>query len=405
MRTPGARALVFFLFAAVASTIAAGTAAASAATSPGWQVSVAVDTPAHDRGVDSVTMESISAPSADDVWAMGWLGSVRGDGPGSAIVEHWNGRGWQRIALPGMTTEYSYLISAVSSTDVWVFNSELKSGGKILQKSAWARWNGKSWAAGTLPMPALDTPGGDIDISAAAAVSPDDIWIGGTITSDFFPNTFTDTPFLASYNGATWHVYQFPGTATSITGISALGPADIWASAGGGQLSNEVNLLLHWNGRSWQPVRLPESLAGAGVDGPGFTGVIAESPHSAWVVGEMPQRAAPWNTVPGAAYWDGTRWTITTAPDVPYTLRSAVPDGSGGFWAAASYAVGGEDLNPPTEIWHYAHSRWSRASVPGLTGWDEVNALAEVPGTGSVWAAGDSLQPSAMPGLIFRYKG
>lgn len=201
---------------------------------------------------------------------------------------------------------------------------------------------GTSWATGTLPVPWI-SPNSEIQVAAALAISPHDIWIGGNILSTYDSTQFSDDPFLASYDGTTWRVWQFPG-GTSVTGISALGPDDVWASVFGGTLSNETNMLLHWTGRTWRQVRLPQALAdgyGTGEDGPGFNAVIAEGPRSVWLVGAVPQGPA-WSgmTAPGAAHWDGTRWTLVTAPTRPSAPWARSP-------CARRYLTAAEASGPP----------------------------------------------------------
>jgi hypothetical protein len=195
-----------------------------------------------------------------------------------------------------------------------------------------ARWNGRSWAVGTLPAPAVTASGVAIEVTAAVAAGPDDIWAGGYAAAEAVPA-----------NG------------------------------------------------DWS---------------------VAESPRSAWVVGEVPLPGHQGGFQgtgdgAGAAYWNGSRWTIAAIGALypqwasPYLLTNAVSDGSGGLWAV-SQVPGGD--SPPTGLRHYAHARWTRVSLPVL-GPDLVSSMAAAPGTGAAWVAAYSQRPGATPGQIFSNGG
>jgi hypothetical protein len=381
---------------------------AASAAPPGWRLSLTVYPPAPSLAKDSVTMTSISAPGADDVWAIGSVQPPTNADTGRPVLEHWNGRGWQGVTLPGsfISSQETFQIAASSASDVWVFSSAAKGKGA----PQWARWNGHSWTAGRLPAPAVTTRNGAIDVTAAVAAGPDDIWVGGDVFTAAFSANYDWAPFLLNWNGRAWRTYTSLPPSTAISGISALSPTDIWASSDGGGPGNQLDLLLHWNGSSWHSIPVPADLQGA-QQSPFFESefrdVVGESPHSAWVVGEVP---LPGHYVgyegAGAAYWNGSRWTIAGIgalyPDAasPYPLASAVSDGSGGLWAVSQIPDGG---NPPTELWHYSHARWTRVPLPTLAS-DLVSAMAATPGGGSVWAAAYSQRPGATPGQIFSYR-
>ena len=398
--------------AGLAASVLAVPAGASTGTD-GWQLALTVHAPTTHPASQWLMMTSISAPSADDVWTIGAVQPANDSAPDRPVLEHWNGHVWTQVAMPGsFTAGDGFQVVAVSSTDVWVFNSSDKAQGRFAEKPMWARWNGRAWTTGSLVVPAL-TAGGFIDITAAVAIGPDDIWVGGRATSEYFSAQSADEPFLVNYNGKSWRMYPFPRTANAISGISALGPADVWASGSADSgVNDEVNRLLHWNGRSWQSIRIPASLNGS-PGGADFSDVVAESPHSALVAGLM-----PWGGrnsgyyIPGVAYWNGTRWTTTTIPaslakaeqltnQLP--LIAAVSDGSGGIWMVSQFTSGSDGQNPPGQMWHYAHGRWSSVPEPGITGWDTVLALTSTPGTDEAWAAGYTLKTRPGSGLVFRY--
>jgi hypothetical protein len=410
MRTRGVRVLIMLVLA----VIALSATGASAAVSPGWRLSLTVYPPAPNPARDNVVMTSVSAPGADDVWAVGSIQPSSGEKAGRPVLEHWNGRSWRAVAMPGSVVSLgdTFQVAAVSAADVWVFSSAYEPNGR----PQWARWNGRAWTVGTLPAPAVTASGVAIEVTAAVAAGPDDIWAGGYAAAEAVPaNGDWSVPFLVNWNGRAWRVYSSNPAWMDITGLSALSPADIWAVGNGNTDGNQGNVLLHWDGSSWRSTPVPEDLKGAQqtqYSASDFTGVVAESPHSAWAVGEVPLPGHQGGFQgtgdgAGAAYWNGSRWTIAAIGALyprwagPYLLTNAVSDGSGGLWAV-SQLPGGD--SPPTGLWHYAHARWTRVPLPAL-GPDQVSSMAAAPGTGAAWVAAYSQRPGAMPGQIFSNGG
>jgi hypothetical protein len=78
----------------------------------------------------------VEAIAADDVWA---VGSSSGDGPGTALIEHWDGSSWEIVQAPGAA---SALISVAAAADDDVWSVGYGDGGALI-----ARWDGKAWDA------------------------------------------------------------------------------------------------------------------------------------------------------------------------------------------------------------------------------------------------------------------
>lgn len=405
------RAVLAFAFAAGVSVSALAGVPLSAAGTPSWRVDLVVHPPAPYPARDTVMITSVTAPGGNDVWAAGAVSSTSSR-TSPPVILHWNGRMWRTIrpAAPIATDTGQFEIAASGSADVWVFNQalSLRSGGR----PAWAHWNGRAWAHGSVPVPVVSSSEGVL-ITSAVAPKADDVWAGGTINDPDTPTGLPGIPFLMNYNGRTWRFYKLASASDSlpaVTGMSALGPDDIWAlvsPAGplfGVGVPDPENLLLHWNGRSWQRILLKPGQAPQGE----FYDIVAESARGAWVTGTV-HKAGPhggtWS--PAAAYWNGSRWKVVTAA-APYSLTSAVSDGHDGLWAVSQPEYSPQaELDPPTGFWHYANGRWTHVPV-AVNGWDIVVQLAHAPGTGSVWAAGSALRsgPGSVPpgpatGLIF----
>lgn len=356
-----------------------------------------------------VFMSSVSAPAIGDVWAAG--GTLTAPDQSFPVLEHWNGRTWRRVPAPGAGVPFfPYQVAASSAADVWLFG--LAHG---VASPRWAHWNGRSWTSG--PLPVIKVAGDTapaVTITAAASAGPGDVWVAGTVADWDSRSGLPAQAFLATRDGKAWRVYPVARSMPDIVGISALGRADVWAAATGGQGTSGVsqstsdgNVLLHWNGSSWRSIPAPEHV--------GIAAVAGESAHGAWVAGSITGNGPGHATsVAGAAYWNGQRWTLVPDPaadaNFPRTgyldqLTSVVPDGHGGLWTVAEpYPPLIGSLPGPASLWHYTSGHWY-GSQPGDM---DLFQLAAVPGTTSIWAAGTAVTATTPgypgDGLILRYQ-
>lgn len=376
----------------------------------GWQVTAMIGPAGNSR----VFMSGVSAPAADDVWAVG--GTMTSSDQSFPVLEHWNGQRWKSVMMPrrfaGVPFE-PYQVAASSAANVWVFTS----AGKVPSHTAgqWGHWNGRSWSTGTVPaMRVAGDPSPVVTITAAAPPGGDEVWVGGTVADGQSKFGLPAAAFLACYDGHAWRTYRFPQTMPDITGISALSRTDVWADVSGGQGTSGVgatvtdrNMLLHWDGRSLRQIPAPKALSAEAVTG--------ESAHAAWVTGQV---TAGKSYEPGAAYWNGKRWTIVLDPalattqwrpaDSSETLTSAVPDGNGGLWAVAEpYPPLLGSLPGQASVWHYTNGRWTGVHLNRL-GYLNLLQLARAPGSTSIWAAGTTVTTAApgypQDGAIPRYQ-
>lgn len=154
----------------------------------------------------------ISALAPNDVWAVGWtqvLDERIPDPDGGptqivdhheGLVQHWDGRAWNRVAVP----------------------------------QPFANWA----------------------LSGISASGPNDIWAVGNGYGD------DDTPVIMHYDGRTWTALPTPpygGLYGEFNDVVANGPRDVWAV--GRTLLDEDDrghaLVMHWDGRTWKRFDTP----------------------------------------------------------------------------------------------------------------------------------------------------
>lgn len=295
---------------------------AQAATSTGWRV-------VFRQHVGKATVYNdllrVAAPSKTSAWAVGGS-DLSGSTAGAPLAEHWNGTKWQVSALPGGLAGTLDAVSAPAGNDVWAVSGLT---GYVLH------WNGTTWAVAkkwkeptSLPRelsgvtafsaanvwvfggpganPGLGTwhfTGGKWAkvtglagaITNASALSPTNIW---ALSSASSPGDI-----VIHFNGTSWtHIASPALSGLNFQGILALGAKNIWATGTLGQAAK----LLHFNGTTWQRITVPwkvyfSSLAPDGAGGlwlsaqsrsSNQTWAVHRSAAGAWTRQQLPPAAA-----------------------------------------------------------------------------------------------------------------
>jgi hypothetical protein len=290
-------------------------------------------------------MSSISVTSERDAWAAGCSG-------GTTILRHWDGTAWQPVSPPaGLvcgSAVASPVIVADSAAETWVFTSTGAA-------SFASRWTGKTWTA-PVRFTATST------IQTAVAAGAHDVWAFGVRLGSLY---------AVRYDGRTWASAPSPGVMAD--DASATSPGDLWvAGSTGPGLDFSAS---HWNGRAWDlvtPMRPPPGAQAV----PDLVDAVA--PDDVWAVTTIdpPDDNGPLRI--GIAHWNGHTWQPVTYPygaldGIDPLALAVAPDGTGGIWLAVQ------------QHWlaHEHDGRWTLTSTPFM-----IQALARIPGTRTVWAAG-----------------
>jgi hypothetical protein len=353
---------VALVLAAVGMPVQAASAR-SAARPTRWRVVATIAQ--HNR---AVFLLSVDAVSRSDAWADGIIVPASSRLPPVALIEQWNGRSWQRAAVPAkaaatVTAGDQYLdsIAASSASDVWAFSVN----GAYLHRS------GAGWQAGSIPRKVATSA----SIESANVFSPTDVWVFGT-GNDTAKSLTKLTPFAARFNGHRWSAVRMPGRGS--TGyVSTLSRDDMWAIAGQGLPARRTGAprVAHWDGRSWRlATRQPQLPAGAQL-----YSILALSNRDIWVAGEAPNSLG---TSPLAERWNGRVWQVVSPParatSAELALGDLVPDGAGGMWATSTNLDGTN-----SSFWHYDSGGWTK--VGARRDWWDAQ-LAAVPHSTSTWA-------------------
>jgi hypothetical protein len=99
-----------------------------------------------------------------------------------------------------------------------------------------------------------------------------------------------------------------------LTGVSAHGPNDVWASAFADNVNGE-NLaepyLVHWTGKSWVIVKVPNPNSKA--EGSRFNAVDVLSAGDVWAVGQTQKNNG--SILSLTEQYNGSVWTVVPSPD------------------------------------------------------------------------------------------
>lgn len=227
-------------------------------------------------------------------------------------------------------------ISALSSNNIWA-------AGHNYSSSGWAtiieHWDGTSWAfSGQSVVGNTWTA-----IYGIAAISASDVWAAGQQRNS------TTTPLLMHWNGSTWTNIDVPGVGNrALLGISAVSANDIWAA---GKINDTATFTIHWDGTAWSVVPSANRAYCEDV----LFGIAAYTANDAWAVGtEACQSAGPVHNHPLTEHWDGQRWSLVTAPTIPYRdsqLQSVAAASPNDVWAVGYTYANGMDYRSLVEHW------------------------------------------------------
>jgi hypothetical protein len=188
----------------------------------GWSI-----VPSPSPGSFDNRLMGVTALATDNVWAAGESTT----GEEHNLIEQWTGNNWSVVPsppFPNTNVDFMESISAASAGDIWAVGGFTipNSEGSPTQ-TAILHWDGTSW--NIVPSP---NPSASFDVlTGVVAISADNAWAVGTYL------TVPLNTLIEHWNGANWNVLPSPPASsaqTELLGIAAVSSTDIW-SVGGDQ--------------------------------------------------------------------------------------------------------------------------------------------------------------------------
>ncbi len=227
--------------------------------------------------VNSSIFSGIAALSTTDAWAVGnyYQSSQM---PNAALIEHWNGTKWSQVPVAYPSgSQHSFLnsITAFSATDVWAvgsYDNGIESPGYTLIE----HWDGTQWSIVSSPSPASNN---NVLLSLSSVPGTNNLIAAGFT----FDGTNTGC-LIEAWNGTSWSVVTTPvvGAGSQLYSIIALSAKSAWVVGDDYDGQGNTNTLIeHWNGKAWSIVSSPNPSNMSMLYG------LANVPHSGtlWAVG------------------------------------------------------------------------------------------------------------------------
>lgn len=241
-------------------------------------------------------LNAVAAASAKDVWAAGYY-QARKSGQGkldsNTLIEHWNGLDWQVVPSPNSPSGNGRLnaVAAISADDVWAAGQAMMSDGKT-QLPLLEHWDGKQWS-----VVSSFSLAGSTELDGLAVISARNIWVAG---SNYISPTAQG--LLAHWDGSRWKLSTFPDVY-QFNQLNARTPDDIWAI--GQPIASGISQVEHWNGQKWSVMPLPP-LASAADYTVYLSGITAVTASDVWAVGTLRVNGQEEQFL--VLHWNGKTW-------------------------------------------------------------------------------------------------
>jgi hypothetical protein len=266
---------------------------------------VAVPTP---TGAAGAQLDGVDEVSAGDVWAVGTM--TTSAGAERTLIEHFDGTAWAVVPSPNPRTGPGASdglkgIGGTSAGDLWAVGEY--SDGQNFNAMLFVHWNGTAWSFVKEPAALHASAFGN----AVTVLSPTDAWAVGE-------NGLQTATLSAHWNGTAWSFVPTPfpqdgaDPQNFLTGVTATGPTDVWASGYEGNVNQQnFNLpyMLHWNGTAWSLTETPN----AGTEGSLLSGVTAVSPTDVWAAGQTGESDGALLTF--TEHFNGQSWSVAPSLD------------------------------------------------------------------------------------------
>ncbi|MGA5300551.1 hypothetical protein ACPCHT_11515 [Nucisporomicrobium flavum] len=241
--------------------------------------------------------QGVSLSSATDGWAVGQAGSGSPGDPAKAMIARWDGTRWSRVPSPGAGTSSSRLtaVVAVSPSDAWAVGGLRDAGTPDVDEALVLHWDGVSWSRVDGPAP---SPGGTTLLGVAAA-GPGEVWAVGRTGPESQPRAVA----LHRTHGVWQELRSTRAAATQFSDVAVVAPGDVELAGYQVPFTEETVNLEHWTGAGLEPDSTLVGPAGDDHIASALSGIAAEPAGGRlWAVG--------WAT------------TVTRPVMQPVTLRS-----------------------------------------------------------------------------------
>lgn len=211
------------------------------------------------------------------------------------------------------------------------------------------------WRIVSSPLPS----GTNSSLNAVAAAAANDVWAVGTYYSADGSVEYT---LIEHFDGSAWSIVSSPNATTSdyLQGVVALAANNVWAvgTANDSSTGNNATLIEHYDGTSWS---IASGAALSSTDARLYA-IAADAANDIWAVGSLFDSSSG-STVPLTEHYDGTSWSVVSAPGVT---------GDDSFYGVSvvsgqAFAAGASGGAPTVTLAeHYVSGSWSVMTTPNV---------------------------------------
>jgi hypothetical protein len=296
------------------------------------------------------------------------------------------------VPSPGSDSILWNVWCSPASSDCWAVGSTHNAGGASLNQAL--HWTGAKWSVVRTPDPG-GTQAGFNALFGVTCASVSDCWAVGL---DYKAGHPAQNEML-HWNGKTWAVVSVPdrgGTANGafndLLTVRCPSATNCWAVGGANKSlgSAGLNQALHWDGRKWLLVPTPDP----GGTSPGalseLNGVACGAQRDCWAVGDYHAGTGPSApTFIQALHWNGRTWARVKTPNPGGGQARDISELFGAFclsprdcWAAGWSGSTATLLNL---VMHWNGKAWSQVATPDPdgTGAEAHNQLFDMTCTSS----------------------
>lgn len=373
------RSVALIAASLLAATLAAVLPAAAAPVAgPIWSAS----TPTV-AGASITSLVGVTCVTSSDCWAVGNRFKTSSSHSGPALIEHYNGHGWNAVAAaPAQAGTLDQLsgVSCLSATNCWAVGqrSGTHAGNLLEHYGAHGGWTA---VASPAPQGALG--------AVACEPSIGQCWAVGS------SNNLTRVVTFHLVNGSWHYVVAAPAAALSFaqaSGVACATPDDCLL-VGFATPVHGVGYAVaeRWNGVSWKRIAVPGQLS-AGGSLAGVTCRPGHSPTVCWAVGQTEANGSGLRPIrPLVERWNGIAFSLVSSPlggsgDYP-ELEAVGCGAANSCQAVGSRGSGQDEALVLTEGWN--GSAWSKETSPSpLHGFQSLTGVS-CPSASDCWAVGE----------------
>src|SRR6266542_1582697 len=369
-------------------------------------------------------INDLTAVSGSNVWAVGWQAITGGSVPVRTLAEHWDGAAWKIVPTvdpAGARSNSLVSVSARSANDIWAVGYSLIG---FSHQTLIEHWDGTTWSVVPSPNP------GTYDVLLGVdAISSSDAWAVGYRDDGFGAATLVE-----HWDGMSWNVVQIHNAGTVqnvLADVTMVSSSNVWAVGYKSNGGNYRTLVEHWNGTSWRAIDSPNvgssnMLLDVAFDSPadgwavggsyirggddGYNGLIEHWDGTSWSVSTSPNSKATSDRLTAVAVVPssgGMAWAVGSTQKAGLTEQYCGPGGSpmpsrdSSVRAAPSAVVGSSGRVDRSVARPDARTSVQTSSAQSVIAVDEADSAGIAQTTYTYGAAVDDYNNDGWPDFVY----